>query len=111
MIYDHVSVNPRGPVPAELLQGFDDGETRQANAAGGRAITAHVGLAFHECRQVVDVGPRFVGRLVREFGILRGDKRELQRGEMLLDGTRSFGWSLRGGGCSAMVVFLLSVRG
>ena len=48
-------VNPGGPVPAELLQGFNDGEARQANAAFGRAITSHVGLAFHEFGEVVDV--------------------------------------------------------
>src|SRR5215470_466730 len=57
------AVNPRGPVPAELLQGFDDGEARQANTACGRTITAHVGLAFDKRSQVVDVCPGVLGCL------------------------------------------------
>ena len=55
MVLDLEAVDASRPVPAELLQGFDDGEARQANAAFGRAITPHVGLAFHECGEVVDV--------------------------------------------------------
>src|SRR5215470_3407605 len=48
-------VDPGGPVPAKLLQGFDDGEARQPNATLGGAITSHVGLAFQESGEVVDV--------------------------------------------------------
>src|SRR5215471_21351957 len=96
VVLDLEAVNPRGPVPAELLQGFDDGEAGEPNTALRGAITPHLRLACDECREVVDVGPRFVGRLVREFGILRGEKRELQIGEMLLDGTRSLGRPLQG---------------
>src|ERR671922_14536 len=71
------TVNPRGPVPAELLQGFDDGEACQANAACCRAITAHVGLAFDEGGEGVDGGPGVLGRLGGHRGILRRDKAEL----------------------------------
>jgi hypothetical protein len=49
------TVNPGGPVPAELLQGFEDGEARQPNTALGGAITPHIHLAFEECGKVVDV--------------------------------------------------------
>ena len=37
------TVNPGGPVPAELLKGFDDGEAREPDATLGGAIPAHVG--------------------------------------------------------------------
>ena len=49
------AVDPGGPVPAELLQGFDDGEAREPNAAFGGAIAPHVRLSFHEFGQVVDM--------------------------------------------------------
>jgi hypothetical protein len=63
VVLDLEAVNPRGPVPAELLSGFDDGEARQPEAAFGRALTAHVGLAFQECGERVDVCPGFWGCL------------------------------------------------
>ena len=42
------AVNPRGPVPTELIEGFNDGEARQPNTAFGGAIAPHIHLAFQE---------------------------------------------------------------
>ena len=94
------AVDPGGPVPAELLQGFDDGKARQPNAALGGAIAPHVRLAFQESGQVVHMGPRFVGRLCGQVGILLRDKGELQVGEMVLDG-RQAAW--RGSACRCVL--------
>jgi len=48
------AVHPGGPVPAERLSGFEDGEARQPHAACGGAIAPHVCLAFQELGQGVD---------------------------------------------------------
>jgi hypothetical protein len=78
------AVDPCGPVPAELLQGFDDGEARQTNATFGGTIPPQVGLAFNKSGQIVHMGPRFVRCLFGQLCILSGDKGELQIGEMVL---------------------------
>ena len=84
------AVNPSGPVPAELLQGFDDGEARQANAAFGGAIAPHVGLAFHESGRGSRRGTTLcVPPVLANVGILLRDKAELQIGEMVIDGRQS----------------------
>src|SRR5499426_4553211 len=78
------TVNPGGPVPAKLLQGFDDGEARQPNTAFGGAVASTLRLAFRESGQVVDMRPRLLGRLSGEFRIVLCDKSEFQIGEMVL---------------------------
>src|SRR5215470_9972242 len=49
------TVNPGGPVPAKLLQGFDDGEARHPKAAFGGAVALPLHLAFREPDQIVDM--------------------------------------------------------
>ena len=64
MVLHLEAVNPGGPVPAELIQGFNDRKARQANAAFGGAISSHEGLAFEELAEVVDMGPLLVGGML-----------------------------------------------
>ena len=80
------AVQAGGPVPAELIEGFNDGKARQPNTALGGTIVPHARLAFQEFAQVIHMGPRFVGGLLSQCGILLGDKGELQIREMVLDG-------------------------
>ena len=51
------AVNLGGPVPAKLIQGFDDGKACLANAIFGGAVAPQVRLAFDESGQVVHMGP------------------------------------------------------
>ena len=60
VLLDLEAVNPGGPVPPELLQGFADGDARQPHAALGGALAPQVGLACHESRQGVDLRPHFL---------------------------------------------------
>src|SRR5262245_38750286 len=70
------TVHPGGPVPAKLLQGFNDGEARQPNAAFGGAVASPLRLAFREPGQVVDMRPRLLSRLGSELRIVLRDKSE-----------------------------------
>jgi hypothetical protein len=70
------TVNPGGPVPAKLLQGFDDGEARQPNAAFGGAVASLLRLAFREPGQGVDMRPRLLSRLGGELRLVLRDKGE-----------------------------------
>src|SRR5262249_12973478 len=90
------TVKPRWTGPTELLEGFNAGEARQPNPAFGGAIAPHIHLAFQEFTQVIHMGPRFVGGLLGQRGILLCDKGELQIREMVLDGALRLWWSLQG---------------
>ena len=90
------TVNPRRPVPAELIEGFNDGKARQTNTALGGTIVPHARFAFQEFGQIVHMEPRFVGGLLGQRGILLCDKGELQIREMVLDGAQRL-WRHRQG--------------
>jgi hypothetical protein len=49
------AVHLHRPVPAKLVEGFDDGESRLAQAVLGGAVAPHVGLAFDEPAEIVHV--------------------------------------------------------
>src|SRR5262249_5743478 len=85
------AVNTRGPVPAELLQGFDDGEARQPDATLGGAILPQIDLAFQESGQVRYMRPRVLGCLSRQRGIVLRDKGQFQIGQMGLHSARGCG--------------------
>jgi hypothetical protein len=72
------AVNLGGPIPAELLQGFDDGEAGEANAILRGAVASHVHFTLREVCQVVDVGPRLVGSLGRHLRVVLGDEGQLE---------------------------------
>ena len=56
---NYKSVDFLGPVPAEGVEGFDDGETRGLDAPGDGAISTQGGLAFDELGEVVEMGEGF----------------------------------------------------
>src|SRR6266705_3911126 len=84
MILDLEAVQPGGPVPAELVHGFDDGEARETDAALGGAIASHLRLAFYEPVQVVYMGPLLGYGLGGQFRIVPSDKRQFQIAQVVV---------------------------
>jgi hypothetical protein len=94
----HLEAVPSGgPVPAEGLQGCEDGEARQPKAAWGGAIAPPSRLPCQESGSGVSRRPRWRGRLWSECGRGLRDQGALQRGPMVLEGVLSC-WQLREGG-------------
>ncbi len=60
-ILDLQTVDLLGPVPAEGVEGFDDGEARGLDAPGDAAVGAQGGFAFDELGEVVEVGQGVFG--------------------------------------------------
>jgi hypothetical protein len=82
----HLSaVNLGGPIPAKLIQGFNDWKASQANAIVGGAVAPQEGFAFDQLAEIVDMGPLLVGRLLGEGPVVFRDKGEFQVMEMARD--------------------------
>ena len=82
---DQVSVDLSGPVPAKLIQGFNHGEARQANAVFRGPVAPQERLAFDEMAEIVEMGPLLVGGLLGDLTVVLGDKGELQVAQIRID--------------------------
>ena len=60
-VLDLEAVDLLGPVPAEGVEGFDDGEAGGLDAPGDGAVGAQGGFAFDELGEVVEVGEGVFG--------------------------------------------------
>ena len=60
-VLDLEAVDLFGPVPAEGVEGFDDGEAGGLDAAGDGSVGAQVGFAGDELGEVVEVGDGVFG--------------------------------------------------
>jgi hypothetical protein len=60
-VLDLEPVDLFGPVPAEGVEGLDDGEAGALDAPGDGAVGAQGGFAFDELGEVVEVGDGFFG--------------------------------------------------
>ena len=73
------------PVPAEGVEGFDEGKACGFDAAGDGAVLAQGGFAFGELSEVVEMGEF----LARSFGgqtlAVLPDKGEAKVGEMAVE--------------------------
>ena len=85
------AVNLSGPVPAKLIEGFDDGESRLAQAVVGSTVAPHVCLAFDEPAEIVHMGPLFTSGLVGQVTVVLRDKRQLKVSEMVIELARGHG--------------------
>ena len=66
-----------GVRPVVLIQGFDDREPRQFDAALNRAVPAKAGLTIHQLFQVIQVGPMFFGPLLGQVAVMLPHEGEL----------------------------------
>ena len=60
-VLDLEAVDFLGPVPAEGVEGFNDGEAGGLEAPGDGAVGAQGGFAFDELGEVVEVSDRVFG--------------------------------------------------
>ena len=60
-VLDLEAVDLFGPVPAEGVEGFDDGKAGGVEAAGNGTVVAQGGFAFDEPAEVVEVGQGVFG--------------------------------------------------
>ena len=60
-VLDLEAVDLFGPVPAEGVEGFDDGEAGGLDAPGDGAVGAQGGFAFDELGEVVEVAEGVFG--------------------------------------------------
>lgn len=58
-VLDFEAIDFLGPVPAEGVEGFDDGEAGGLDTPGDGAIGTQSGFAFDELGEVVEMGERF----------------------------------------------------
>lgn len=93
------AVHAGGPVPAALLEGLHAGQARPPKPALGGTIGPPARLAFQEFAQVIHRGPRLVGGLLGQRGLLLGDTGELQIRARVLDGALRLWRPLQGVGC------------
>jgi hypothetical protein len=78
------TVDPRRPVPAELLSGFDDRKARQPHPTLGGTSASQIGLACQQGGEGVKVRPRLLGRERGEFRRLPSDTGAFEGAEMVL---------------------------
>ncbi len=75
------------PTPLKLIDSFQDGEARQADAALDGAVVPGTDFTLGETVKIVKMGPVFAGRLVGQVFVLfqhKGEAEELQMGCQLL---------------------------
>jgi hypothetical protein len=85
VMLDLGTVNLRGPVPAERIQGFNDGKARHANASLSSTVTPQEGLAFDQLREILNMRLLPGCCLLSEIAVVVSDKRELQVEEMAIE--------------------------
>jgi len=85
------AVHLSGPVPAKLIEGFDDGGSRLAQAVVGSTVAPHVRLAFDEPAERVHMGPLFSSGLVGQVTVVLRDKRQLKVSAMVIERARGHG--------------------
>ncbi len=74
-----------GPVPVELVEGFDEGEARSGEAAGNTAILAALAFAFDEAAQILHGGPLIAGGLIGQGLMLFLDEGEVESLELFVE--------------------------
>ena len=79
------AVNLSGPGPAKLIESFDDGNSRLAQAVVGSTVAPQVRLAFDEPAEIVHVGPLLASGLVGPVTVVLRDKRQFKVSEMVLE--------------------------
>ena len=73
-----------GPVPAELLQGFDHGEAGLLDAALDQALAAQFVLPLHQGLQVLLMIPVVLGGFLGQGGMMLLDEAQLEVVQMLV---------------------------
>ena len=72
-----------GPVPAELFEGFEDGEASGFDAAFNDALASLGIFAFDEPAQIFDVIPVLLSTLLSQFGMVVLDEGQFEVVQML----------------------------
>jgi hypothetical protein len=97
-----MAVDLGGPVPVECVDGLEHGEAGLADAALHSPVFAGGGFAVEQLGEVVDVRPVLVGGGMRQRLVVLAHERQVQRGELGLQGqgigvgmTRSHGLLLQ----------------
>jgi len=78
-------------VPAKLIDGFDDGEARLAQAVVGSPVAPQVRLAFDKPAEIVHMGPLFASGLVGQVTVVLRDKRQFKVSKMVIEFARGHG--------------------
>jgi hypothetical protein len=69
-VLDLEPVDFPGPVPLELLKGFQDGEAGGFDPRLDDMLAALLVLAVDESAEIIDVAPGLLRRLLSQFGVL-----------------------------------------
>ena len=71
-----------GPIPVELIEGFDDGKTRLRDPASDRAVLASLALAFQKATKVLLVSPLLASGLVSQSLIIFLNEAQTKEGSV-----------------------------
>ena len=67
---DLKAVDLFGVCPVVLIQGFDNREPCQFDAALNGAVPAKAGLTLHQLFQIIQVRPMFIGSLLGQGAVM-----------------------------------------
>jgi hypothetical protein len=81
---DLEAVDFLGPVPAELVESFQDREARGLDAQLDGMLEALLVLAVDEPAEVFRVSPGLLGGLLGQFGILGCEERQFEIIQLLM---------------------------
>jgi len=85
------AVKLRGPVPAQLIQGFNHREAGQTKAVFRGAVAPQEGFACDEMAEIVEMGLLLVRGLLGQVAVGLSKKGELQVPQILIDCVRCHG--------------------
>jgi hypothetical protein len=79
-VLDLEAIDLFGPIPLELVEGFEDRKARPADAPVGSAILFACGLSGDEFAEIVHMGPVFFRCLLGHLRVVIEKKGELEVG-------------------------------
>jgi hypothetical protein len=78
-VLDVYAVDVFRPVPEELIQGFDDGETGKPDATAYGAVSAQAGFSFDKHGKVVNMRPVLFGRLIGQGLVIGAHEKQVEQ--------------------------------
>ena len=74
-----------GPVPVELVEGFDAGETGGGHSPFNGELLAPEGFAIDQSSQIIHMSPLFLGRFASQSRVVLLHAEQTQGGELLVE--------------------------